>query len=88
MMKTSLGTKIQCISSFLLHSLPDGDDIFNLEQQVIASVIVIPLLSTIEYYAIITKAILRSICINQDFKKKGCMALITHGVLQANIKHT
>lgn len=55
---------------FLLRSLPDGDDIFNLEQQVIASVIVVLLLSTTEYFAIITNAILRSICINQDLKKK------------------
>lgn len=70
-----------CFSSFL----PGGDGIFNLEQQVIACVIV----STIEYYAIITSAILRPICINQGFSLfffKGCMALITHGALQANTK--
>lgn len=51
-------------------SLSDGDDIFKLEQQAIASVTVIPLLSTIEYLAIVSNAILRSICINQDFKKR------------------
>lgn len=48
-------------------SLSEGDDIFNLEQQAIASVIVIPLLSAVEYLAAIARAILRPVCIHQDF---------------------
>lgn len=43
-------------------TLSDGN-IFNLEQQAIPSVIVTPLLSTIEYLVIAYNAFLRSLCI-------------------------
>lgn len=43
-------------------TLSNGN-IFNLEQQAIPSVIVTPLLSTIEYLAIAYNAFLRSLCI-------------------------
>lgn len=73
MIETSLGTKRWCVSFLsVIWSVSDGDDIFNLEQQqAVASLIVIPLLSIIDFSPhIVTNAILRFICINQDFKKR------------------
>lgn len=70
MRETSLGRERQEYFLLSVSSQTDGDDIFNLERQAVASVAVIPLLGTIEYLAVVANAILRSICINQDFYLK------------------